>query len=177
MKWGKAAILIALAALMTFAVLLSAGCGEGTCDEEDRVTGSGEITQSNLSWELTSQEADKECHATFILDYGWSNADRAKNEADVDPALHTGKDVNECGVYYEFCTYWGVFPTVYGTKVVEGDKVFWRATLNIGAKNDASNPVYYRIRAVAVNRTSPLQNVPADYYDVWVDGEIVYTPY
>ncbi|MBN1653094.1 MAG: hypothetical protein JXA30_04890 [Deltaproteobacteria bacterium] len=163
-----------------FLVLLFIGCEIDPCDDTKRVEKQGTIAAATPSFDLETPDADKDCHAKFLVTYHWANAKRRIDPNAPDPVSPAGK-INLFIVLNTVIGTFGPLPNVQKVEDSSGlDTSYrWVGKLDIGAKNEAYNPVHFRINAYASNIGN--LEIPAgedaDYYDVEIDATIEYTVY
>ena len=170
--------IMGIISLICLSIVLSLFVG---CDSESKaqVKDSATLNFTNTSWMLSAPDANKDKHAHFILGFGWVNDTRAKDSQTPWPTDLDGIDLS-----IDFHTDWGTFfffPPVPEHISYEEDgvtKYKWKVELDIGAKNEPSNPIHYHISTVArgLETMTPLPETP-DYHDIWLEGSISYVPY
>jgi len=170
--WLKlAAIILVLAAM---ACLDDIGCSCNKCGQDGLETGSQTLHPKLTRWRLDAPDANKDCHADFHLKISWANELRQ-----TDPnALSPYSDSSD--MYYDFCTPNGSFVILAlpPKQMVHNGRYYWEWQLNIGAKNEESNPTTYQIK-VWCNGLSRLEAPPdkPDWWDIRVEGTVIYSKY
>lgn len=179
MKLRKSWVSVILVMCVLIAAILHSGCSS---ESKEKVEGSSVISTTSTSWTLSTPDANKDKHAHFILEFGWSNEDKAGDAMAANPTFTTSNDGVDLVI--DFHTDWGqfFFMPPPGEQVSYDEngitKYKWIVELDIGAKNEDSNPIHYHISATArgMESLTPPEEAP-DYYSVWLKGSIAYVPY
>ncbi len=133
------------------------------------------LDASDWYYELVTPAANKDCHAQFRLEIAWNNSERRRDPTQESPFIDTSD------MRYEFRSSEGSF-TLFQIGPVKdsiednGDWVYyWYWTDDVGAKNEASNPTFYKIitSAPALEIIEPRPEQPT-WWQIWVRASIDY---
>ncbi len=175
-EWFRPAVLV------VFAGLLNVGLDCDPCSKSKYETVYKDDTLTSAKWdyELRAENANKDCHATFILVISWVNEERYLDETQKSPFWDSTDVRMEFRTPYGSFTLFQIAPQQYQVSLPGGGLGnYWKWETSAGAKNESYNPTTFIVLCVApgLDWLQPPPGKPANWWDIHVSASIKYIPY